>query len=423
MGIIAPAFGLRGKQGGDDREGEIMRGSAGRIRFAVFSLVCLLVLPVASKNSSNPNDPGDPGESDTNQGGRTGTVSDLKAIQLQADNGQILSYRYNRGPTEVWMRGTGLSPQSRINLKVESRPGFLEIDINRGDINKLEKASRHGRDFLTYVLWAVSVAGKASNLGEITFSGRKPISINVTTPYQTFWLMVTAEPNYAVADPSPQVVLYSVDPTTIGKKLRKSAIAVPGELFYYTHYVDYDNSPGRSGKEPNALLQARKAVELAGRSGVLAIQRPADAPITLDEGRTRKAFAQAKRSLAQAERAYKDAPKNTAVVQFARTASQIAENARSLAVGAVGDTFIRTLERQVAGLQNELAKARARRPGVQRVADIDDGDDESEPVEEVQFPEIIAVEPEPTAVPAPVVWMGFLGWGLALLLLLRRQPS
>jgi len=39
----------------------------------------------------------------------------------------------------------------------------------------------------------------------------KTININARTPYQAFWLMVTAEPDFAVVDPSPQVVLYSID--------------------------------------------------------------------------------------------------------------------------------------------------------------------------------------------------------------------
>lgn len=86
----------------------------------------------------------------------------------------------------------------------------MELDINQRGITGLKPAHLFGKDFLTYVLWAVSVDGKAANLGEITFDGPNPVSINVTTPYQTFWLMVTAEPDYAVSAPSPQVVLYSV---------------------------------------------------------------------------------------------------------------------------------------------------------------------------------------------------------------------
>ena len=149
------------------------------------------------------------------------------------------------------MRGTARAPEARVKLKIGSRPGFVELDINRGEIVGLKPAHGLGKDFLTYVLWAVSVDGKASNLGEITFEGEQAISINVTTPYQTFWLMVTAEPNYAVVDPSPQIVLYSVKQTdATGNR----ALPIPGDLFYFTHYAKYDSTPGQSSSVPTQLL-------------------------------------------------------------------------------------------------------------------------------------------------------------------------
>ncbi|HEY9465163.1 MAG TPA: hypothetical protein VIR54_18850 [Vicinamibacterales bacterium] len=61
-----------------------------------------------------------------------------------------------------------MAPDARIKLKIGSRPGFVELDINRGGISGLKPAQRLGNDFLTYVLWAVSIDGRASNLGEIT---------------------------------------------------------------------------------------------------------------------------------------------------------------------------------------------------------------------------------------------------------------
>src|SRR5262245_14300606 len=93
----------------------------------------------------------------------------LKIMTVSQTDGQILSYRYLAGSTEVVMRGTPAAPDVHIRLKVGSRPGFVELDINRGQITGLKPANRFGRDFLTYVLWAVSVDGKAANLGEITF--------------------------------------------------------------------------------------------------------------------------------------------------------------------------------------------------------------------------------------------------------------
>ena len=318
----------------------------------------------------------------------------LRAIDLGYPEGQILSYRKGRGSTEIYMRGTALAPRARIKLKVESRPGFLELDINRGDINRLGLAREHGKDFLTYVMWAVSISGQAANLGEITFSGRSPISINVTTTYQTFWLMVTAEPDYAVAEPSSRVVLYSVKQEVVKDRPEKKALPVKGDMFYYTRYGGYDTSPQVESDAPIDLQQARKAVDLASRAGVLAVEPPVGVEEPLEVGRTRSTLALARTFLADAERHYSEKPKGRDVVQFARTAAQIAENARALAMGAVGGGLIRALE-------SELARERAQQGGPT----------------ETSAPRIEYIASK------PVVWMGFLGWGLAFLLLLRRNPA
>src|SRR6185503_330588 len=225
---------------------------------------------------------------------------------------------------------------------------------NRGGISGLEPAHRLGKDFLTYVFWAVSVDGKASNLGEITFEDERPIPVNLTTPYQTFWLMVTAEPNYAVVDPSAQVVLYSVKQVS---KSENAALPIRGDLFFFTHYASYETAPGGSvAGIPNQLLQARKAVELASKSGVLASgQRNANVK---EEAYTHEALNQARNFLARSEAAYKKDPKDQAVAQFARTSAQSAENARALAMGAVGGLLMRQLESELKGARNELAKLR-----------------------------------------------------------------
>ena len=191
----------------------------------------------------------------------------LKLVELKEPDGEILSYRHLAGSTEVRMHGTRRAPDARIKLKVGSRHGFVELDINRGGVTGLKPAHSLGKDYLTYVLWAVSVDGRASNLGEITFHDNQPVAVNLTTPYQTFWLMVTAEPSYAVVDPSPEVVLYSVRQES-GSVTR--AIPIKRSLFFFTHYSAYESSPaGEPPGVPNQLLQARKAVELASIPGLL----------------------------------------------------------------------------------------------------------------------------------------------------------
>src|SRR5687768_17112114 len=77
----------------------------------------------------------------------------LRVIEVKEPEGQILSYRHLAASTEVLMRGTRLAPKAQVKLKIGSRPGFVELDINRGGISGLEPAHRLGRDFLTYVLW------------------------------------------------------------------------------------------------------------------------------------------------------------------------------------------------------------------------------------------------------------------------------
>jgi hypothetical protein len=316
------------------------------------------------------------------------------------------------------MRGTSLDSDAEIRLKAGSRPGFVEIDINRGAITGLKPAHEHGRDFLTYVLWAVSVDGKASNLGEITFDGAQPISINVTTPYQTFWLMLTAEPDYAVVDPSPQVVMYSAGRGT-AEAASDRALTIKGDLFYFTHYTSYDTSPGAPESAPNELLQARKAVELASKTGVLAAGGSPRSRLR-EEERTRRTLEQAKSFLEQAEEAYRKNARGREVVQFARTASQIAENARALARGAVGGVLVRQLEEEVARLRAENDRLRSEsHPASKAPAD---AAAKAEPaVDSPATQRTSASEPEPPLVARPVVWFGLVGWILALLLLFRRR--
>jgi hypothetical protein len=321
----------------------------------------------------------------------------LKVIEVKDPDGQILSYRHLAGSTEVQMRGTRLARGAKLHLKVGSRPGFVELDINRGAITGLRPAHRLGKDYLTYVLWAVSVDGRASNLGEITFEDDQPISVNVTTPYQTFWLMVTAEPNFAVVDPSPRIVLYSVGKKSAKETSDKRALVVRSDLFYFTHYTTYDSAQGGAPESaPNQLLQARKAVELASKSGVLASDRSAG---TKEEEYTREALVQAKAFLARAEAAYRKDPKGRDVVQFARTAAQSAENARSLAMGAVGGLLQRQLENNVVRLRQQLAKLRGSKNA--------DGKGASSTLAQLAS--------------QPALWFAVAGWGVAIALLFRRR--
>jgi hypothetical protein len=167
--------------------------------------------------------------------------------------------------------------------------------------------------------------------------------------------MVTAEPNYAVVDPSSQVVLYSVKE---GSAAETRALSIGRNLFYFTHYPTYESTPGNTGDPvPNQLLQARKAVELASKSSS-AVPKSTQRATLKEEEYTQEALEQARTFLARAEAAYTADPRGQDVIQFARTAAQSAENARALAMGAVGGILVRQLEQEVKNLEDELANRR-----------------------------------------------------------------
>jgi hypothetical protein len=364
----------------------------------------------------------------------------FKVIQVREPDGQILTYSDLSRPTEVSLGGTSLAREARIKLRIQGasgssslffirkrRLGFLEIDINRGNIAGLQPAHQFGKDFLTYVLWAVSGDGKASNLGEISSGGQRPININARTPYQAFWLMVTAEPDFAVVDPSPQVVLYSIGEDALKERAEKKVPPKKTNLSFSTHYTEYDSAPTAVEAAPSELLQARKAVELASRSGILGLERFSGAPEVEEEKHTRETLTRAKSFLVQAESAYKKHPKSNSVVQPARTAAQIAENARALALGVAGGNLIRQLEDELARARAELAETRA----ALSKANAQSPEDPKSSSTQAQGPQAeVGSLARPSLasrlariVSSPSVWFGLIGWGLAVLFLLRRQST
>src|SRR6185369_14419220 len=96
------------------------------------------------------------------------------------------------------------------SAKVESQRGVIHVSAEFKD---MEAPSSFGPEYLTYVLWAISPDGRPVNLGELTLSdyGKGSSSkIEATSNIQTFGLIVTAEPYYAVTQPSDVVVMENI---------------------------------------------------------------------------------------------------------------------------------------------------------------------------------------------------------------------
>ena len=117
-----------------------------------------------------------------------------------------INYRHRGGATKVDFRGTALLPDARGEAKVESKQGYIEIEV---EFDELTAASKFGPEYLTYVMWAITPEGRATNLGEVLLNGSES-KLNVTTELQAFGLIVTAEPYFAVTQPSDVVVMENV---------------------------------------------------------------------------------------------------------------------------------------------------------------------------------------------------------------------
>ena len=105
---------------------------------------------------------------------------------------KAVNYQHRSGATKIDFAGTSLMPKASGEAKVESKQGYMEIEV---EFDELQPANRQGSEYLTYVLWAISPEGRTSNLGEILLNGTRS-KLNVTTELQVFGLVVTAEPYY-----------------------------------------------------------------------------------------------------------------------------------------------------------------------------------------------------------------------------------
>ena len=128
-------------------------------------------------------------------------------VTVVSRNVQAVNYEHRSGASKLDFTGTDLMPSANGVAKVNSRRGSIEVDAEFGD---LREPTTFGNEYLTYVLWAISPEGRAVNLGEVLVGDNHRSKLRVTTDLQAFALIVTAEPYYAVRQPSNAVVLENV---------------------------------------------------------------------------------------------------------------------------------------------------------------------------------------------------------------------
>lgn len=256
---------------------------------------------------------------------------------------EAINYAYRRGSTDIAFIPTTLLPQAGGRAEVKSDKGATRIDAR---FENLEPAMRFGPEYLTYVLWAITPDGRPNNIGELVLEGSHS-RLRTSTPLQAFGLIVTAEPYYAVTQPSDVVVLENaVTATTRGNA---APIAAHYELLQRGQYVV--RVPAAQvvpladiGRAPLELEEARNSLRIAEWSGAATY-----AP---------DAYQKAQDALRRAEGYRVQGVDSKTVAAEARTATQIAEDARLLAVQRQQDA-LRAAEQRTAAANVAEARAQA----------------------------------------------------------------
>jgi outer membrane protein OmpA-like peptidoglycan-associated protein len=177
---------------------------------------------------------------------------------------QAVNYKHRSGATKLDFAGTDLMPLANGQAKVESKKGYIEIKVEFGN---LQKPTIFGNEYLTYILWAISPEGRAVNLGEVLVGNRRS-KLDVTTDLQAFALVVTAEPYYAVRQPSNVVVLENV--VRKDTKGTTEAVNTKYELLERGGYIPtgYKFDPVvLNTKLPLEFFEARNALRIAQSEG------------------------------------------------------------------------------------------------------------------------------------------------------------
>jgi outer membrane protein OmpA-like peptidoglycan-associated protein len=297
-------------------------------------LIGLLAAPAFAQIASPPAQPSD-----------VNAPAPLFRVTVVGRTTAAINYRPRSGHTKVDLVGTPLLPEARGDADVSGEKGYIEIDAH---FRKMQPATRFGSEYLAYVMWAVTPEGRAKNLGEVQIDD-DDARIQVTTEFQAFALIVTAEPYFAVTQPSDVVVMENlVRDDTKGKV---ETVQAKYELLKRGSYLmnqsaNFKVKPLEPGA-PLDLAEARNAVELARLAGA--------------DRYAGDSFAKAQRLLADAEVAREKRKRGNEIMMPARQAVQTAEDARLIALQRQQDEFAaqeraRAAERERAALSRAQAE-------------------------------------------------------------------
>jgi outer membrane protein OmpA-like peptidoglycan-associated protein len=223
------------------------------------SILVLLALMTAAAQIPNPATP-----TTAQPPVQTGQPAPVFRVTVVSRTISAINYRHRAGTTHVGFRGTALMPDARGDSEVQSQMGSTKIETK---LDHMTPASQYGPEYMTYVLWAITPEGRAVNLGELVLQGDDAKLLS-TTDLQSFGLIVTAEPYFAVTQPSDVVVaenfVRSDTRGTIQQVDAKYQLLKRGSYVYNrAAYQPVKVDP----KGPLQLAEAENAIEIARLAG------------------------------------------------------------------------------------------------------------------------------------------------------------
>lgn len=274
-------------------------------------------------------------------------------VTVVSRTAKAINYRHRSGATKVDFGGTSLLPNAHGEAKVESKKGYIEIEV---EFDGMQPATKFGPEYLTYVLWAISPEGRATNLGELLLDSHGRAKVDVSTELQAFAMIVTAEPYFAVAQPSNLVVMDNVvRPDTKGKVEEMAAtyeLLERGQYRYYPAESVLNSNLENRTDVPIELWEARNALQIARWTGA--------------DRYASEQFQKASGLLKQAEDYHRrDQRKPTAMI--AREAVQTAEDARLISIQRMKEEQAANARRAAAERLAESSRARAQAEEQQRL--------------------------------------------------------
>lgn len=250
---------------------------------------------------------------------------------------KAMHYRLQGGNVKVDFQGSDLSQRASGEAKVEGKKVNFEIDAK---FSGFEDATKFGLEYLTYVLWAVSPEGRPVNLGELTLDHHGNAQVKAHTDLQTFGMIVTAEPYFAVSQPGNMVVAESAAISGAAtENIEARYELVTRGTYSSTNTHINDAIFGIDSKTPLELFEARNAMRIAH--------------IASADKYAASIIAKASQQLLNAETLYRQKQKKETVEAAAKEATETAEEARLMAVKQKAEE-----EAQAAAAARE-AKARA----------------------------------------------------------------